>query len=388
MNYPSIESRDAGTAILILLAPAVVLFALVASLTTMSTTGLRATTESRQRMRAFYLADSGAQIGNAVLRSRGPSADTFSFVEAIDDGQATVNIEKVGYGRYLIRSHSEYLRADETVELQVVFVTEGFELQGALQVTVENGVEVAGRIRTLMSGKTLLSGDDHTATGALAADQSEAVAGLAANPLPGDDVDFSVETNHDARIQGSPEPVDNDAPSQTAILQDLRNYAKESADVFITGSGRLGTDATGSFGTAGSPKLVHVALDPENKLRLDGDFSGYGTLIVEVDNAKRGSVLEFGDNASWTGVVLVYFRDEAEVAGGELITLSHQSKIIGGLAVHFSGEEVEISGSGKLVHMTGDAQILYSTNVIGSAPGTDQITSIEHSVNVTSYRLQ
>ena len=126
------------------------------------------------------------------------------------------------------------------------------------------------------------------------------------------------------------------------------------------------------------------ALWPEQEVLTLTDDPAHGP--VTRDLGDEWTALRLMDSASWNGLVLIQFRDEAEIEGGSLIRLTGSSRIIGGLALHFRGDEIEIEDNGKILTTEDTSSILYSSELLNGAPGTSAVVS-GGSVNLLSYRI-
>jgi hypothetical protein len=378
--------RQSGSGLMLILICIAMLLAFSATLTAISVSGVRTVDSSEKWMRAFYLADSGAQDGIARVRASSGNLSPTSFVENLGGGQASVSIQKPGVDLYRILSTATYLNETRSVEIHVRF-TGGLTLPGALSVNVSRGTEVkAGSLRVESQGSSVVSGKDHAADGSLELLQNGARYGLAMNPVPGKK-NFSLELDGggSSTVEGFPAPITNTAASQDSILKALRDAALSGAEVSFFGSKTLGDSATGSYGTAGAPRLVYARLGNNNSITMNESFSGYGTLVVEVDKAEADTVLKMSGSAVWHGLVLVYFRNEAEIEGKPLVDLSGDSRLVGGLALFFNSDRIEVSGKGTILKTTGSSSLLYSSLLVNSARGTEGL--VAKSAVVTSYRL-
>jgi len=358
----------------------VFLLALAGAMTMTSTVGLKAARESDREMRVFYLADSGAQMGIAAVRASGGTAEDSSTTDNIAGGTVSVTITRESPTLYKIRSDASYVGSTRSVEVYLRF--EGtFDLPGAATVMFSRGVAVrANTVATAVLGNSVISGLDHATSGTLLADQTKAIAGFAMNRVPGTR-SFSVDGSSPL-IQGDP-AIDNTADNMSAGLKSIRDYAKDYADVMLTGSTTLGTADAGSYGTLADPVLVYVRLEDNGTLTLRENFQGSGTLVIQTDKATAASVLVMRNFAMWQGLVVVYLRGGAEVTGGTLVRMSDDSKIIGGLAMFLNTQSTDIKGLGKFYHGSEKAAILYSHELVSTAKGTGTVLSAQ----VICYRL-
>jgi len=375
--------EQSGAGMLLVMILVTLLFAIAAAMTMTSMAGLRATVESDSEMRAFYLADSGAQVGIAMLRASGDTAGDSTFSEHIAGGTVGVEITKLNSSLYKIRSHSSYADHERTVEVFVAFRS-GLDLPGGLTVMFSRGVELtASEVATSLLGASRLSGMDHAPDGTLLSDQSKAIPGLAMNTVPGQR-EFDVTLGGGSgRVEGLPVPFDSAAPYIGPDLTALRDRAKDFADVEILGSKVLGSADSGLYGASGDQKLVYARLGQGESLEMRGDFQGHGTLVIESDRAEHDSVLKMGDLSTWHGLVLVYLTGAAEVQHGSLIRTKDESKIIGGLAMFLNTDGFEIKGLGKFYHGSTRASVLYSSQLISNAVGVEA----NRSARVIAYRL-
>jgi hypothetical protein len=145
----------------------------------------------------------------------------------------------------------------------------------------------------------------------------------------------------------------------------------------------VSTPDTGQFGTATTPKLVYVSLGPEGSVSMSGSFAGHGTLVIDSTRNNLTPALDLAGMASWNGLILINFAGEAEVAGGSLVRMAINSKVVGGLSMMFNAEAIELKSGGRLIQTSESAAILYSSELISFAPGTGG--SVTSSVDVVSY---
>ena len=376
--------RDRGSITISVLAIVIVLFALAAGVTQLSTVAIRASATSNLDMRLFYLADSGAQIGNAIVRANPSINGNNNFEESIGGGTLDLNIKSQGANGITVTSTGTIDGQQKTIEMVIKVNNDGYQPQGAGEMIVDNGVELeGGGLPIELRDTSTISGQDHAADGTLLAGQSGATHGLAMTDTPGS-MDFSVSQAGGATLEGTPAATMNEAANQRKTIQTLRSYARYNADISLSGSRTLNDTHTGSYGTALAPVLVYVRLGEENTLTLSQGFSGYGTLFIDVREAEEYTSLRLMDTASWHGPVVVNFRGEAEIEGGAAIKLEGSSSIIGGLMVNLTGEEVEIEDNGKLLRTSGTASLLYSSEATSFAPGFSDIGTT--TVEIVSYR--
>ena len=361
------------------------LFAVAAALTMLTTANLKASTESKRVMNAFYLADSGAQIGNSLVRSAGGTLASTSFTEALAGGTVTVQITDLGGGLYQIQSAASYRGEQSTVEMQVSFDSSGFSLASGVQLSVDPGVEVEDGLPVALNGLSKISGLDHAADGTPLADQSGAVLGLGVNTLP-ENAGFQTTVAAGAVLEGAPSGTTTSAPNETNVLRALEKYTKDNADVFVSGTTALGSAATGLYGTAATPALVYVDLGTNQMLTMNETFSGYGTMLIKTSRNDNTSALTMAASARWHGLIAISVRGELEVDGGSLVRLQNDARIVGGMTLLVrSGGEIEFEGTGKLLEVSENASVLYSSALVSATPGISTTTS--SNVKTVSYRV-
>lgn len=382
-------NREAGIAMVHVVMAVVFLLSLGASTTMLCTVGLRASGENNARMRAFYVADSGAQVANAQIRATSGVLTTSatSFSESIGDGVAEVDVVDLGDGIFEVTSAGSVGVETRTVVMHVEF-TDVFDMEGALQINFGSGIEVeAATIDLDINASTEISGLDHDPTGVEIGDQTEATYGVAMTPIPGSvDTDIFVDVSNGADLEGSPETTSNEVTGQSEVFDDLITHARDNADVVVNGSTTLRNVDDGDYGTETDPVLVYVSLGDNETFEMRQNIHGWGTLVIDVDTATTDTALYMRDSTEWHGLVVVNFLGEAEINGGTLIELDNHAKIIGGLAVQFSGDNITFEGTGNVVELnTGSASILYSSEMLSSAVGIDQV--VDSSARVIAYRI-
>ena len=380
---------DSGVALITSIALVTFLVTVASALGALSANNLRSAGRSDASMRAFYLADSGAQSGNAKLRVAGGLTEGTSFYETIAGQSAAVDMDPLSTSLHQVRSTATIEAEQVTVEILVEFI-ENSLLDAGFQVNVSNGVEVQDdEIPVWMTGDTVISGMDHSTTGTLLADQSGAVHGIALNPVPGEtgvDVEIDVRSTPLAVVEGDPQDITNDADNTSETLDNLRNTAQSGADVYLTGASSLDTGDTGSYGTAGDPKTVCVSLGDNESLTIAGEFSGYGTLFIDVGRVDNERVLVFDGTSEWYGLIVVHFRDEVNMTNKALVTFNGTNKVVGGLVTTFSGPSVDFGANGEVLGMNGTDDIFYSSEAVETSPGVSVV--VDRSAKMASYKVE
>jgi hypothetical protein len=375
--------KDEGSALIVVMIFLIVLLGFAAVLTLSSMVGARASTESEEASRAYYIADSGAQVAVAMVRVKGDAMGPITFGEAIADGNAVVDVATPGPDLYQIVSTGSFREQLRTVET-FVEITGSFRLPAAFSVMVTNGTEIESTsLPVKLKDTSVISGRDHDANGRLLADQRNAVYGLGANALPGDR-DFAQWGT--GLIEGVPAPTTAQADFIGLSFKSIRDEAMQRADITLVGNKNLGTVDNGRYGTPSTPKLVYAKLGKEGALKMSGTFRGYGTLVIEVQENKKNAFLKMTETATWSGLVLVYVSGTAEVDGKPLIQMMNSSQVLGGMALMFNAPNVKITGKGSILETSENASILFSSPLVSTAPGTS--FAFQKAANVISYRVR
>ena len=206
------------------------------------------------------------------------------------------------------------------------------------------------------------------------------------SPVPGaPEIDVYVDVANGADLEGDPSATANDVTAQSDLIANLANYAAANADVQVVGGATLGNPASGNFGTQANPVLTYVSLGNNEQLHVRQNFEGWGTLVVEVDNATTTTPLYFEDSVVWHGLVVIRFKGEADIPGDALIEFDNSARIVGGLLADFCAEGTAFSGSSTIFDAgNGNAGVYYSSEIISSANGVAQV--VDTSVRVLSYR--
>lgn len=378
--------NERGSALLYALLIIMLLMGLASSASMLVVQNQKSSTDSQSRNDAFYLADSGAQIGNYLLRSNGGSLAATTLTESIGDGTVTVGIQPLNPNLYRIQSMGTASGTQESIEMHVEFPTY-FKMEGALQINFSESVEVSATDVALeLESSSVISGLNHDDTGALLADQSQATYGVALKTLPGEVAfDITMSSGSGADLIGMPLATTSTATGNAEIFNSLLAYSRSNADVSQSGDTTLGDSDTGSYGTPGTQLLTYVSLGDNESLTLDHTFMGYGTLVVEVDRATTECPVTFRDSAKWHGLVVVHFTGEADVSGKSLILLRDSSEIIGGLSVNFTGDNIDFASDGLIYEAnSGSAALRYSSTLTQNAVGISQV--LPGSARVVSYR--
>ena len=377
---PIHNARQHGFAILALLIPVSILIVLAAALSSLTSSSVRTISRSDRMTRAFYVADSAAQAANALVRATGPTMEATTVTESLGGGSATVVIEKVDNLHFRVRSSGEYGSETANVELHVKFEAGNFSLGGGLAFNIGQSVQTTGDLRIYLDSNPVISGYDHSATGSQLADQTNAVPGVGTHPVPGNpDFNFEITLLSNAEVEGSPSDTTAANTSQSGVLLDLAAYARDNADILITGS----QTQTGTWGSSSSPQLVHASLNGSKRLTFDDEFVGHGTLVIETTNTS-GPVFEMNSNARWYGLVVVVFRSDPEMSGAGIL-MDSNSRIVGGLGIAIEGTGITIDGSRPILKMRSNAEIRYSSALLSAARGIDSVYA--DSSRVATYRL-
>ncbi|MEE8142722.1 MAG: hypothetical protein V3T77_06450, partial [Planctomycetota bacterium] len=235
MHSKSCNPREQGSALAYAMICAVFLFALMGGVTEICLVDLKATHESKERVRAFYLADSGLQIGNALVRSTGTSLTATTLVEDMFGGTVTIDITPISASLYRITSTAGLGSQQSSVEMVVRFEAD-FVLEGAFEVAVGSGVDLEGSdFPVEVRDTAVISGRDHTPSGTLKGVQDDATQGLALNSLAGS-LDWDTNVDAGATLEGDPSSTINDAVDKSTILKALRDEARNNADISLSGS--------------------------------------------------------------------------------------------------------------------------------------------------------
>jgi len=364
----------------------VALLSLVAASSAVTLTNQKAASEGSRAMRASYLADTGAQIGSFLVRASNGTMPGMTWNESLCGGVATISVAPVSSTLHRVQSTGNFSGEARTVEIYVESIAL-FELEGAVQVTIGDGVEVESpTIDFELHGSAIVTGQDHDVHGNLLSGQEEATYGVAMSPVPGaPEIDVYVDVANGADLEGDPSATANDVTAQSDLIANLANYAAANADVQVVGGATLGNPASGNFGTQANPVLTYVSLGNNEQLHVRQNFEGWGTLVVEVDNATTTTPLYFEDSVVWHGLVVIRFKGEADIPGDALIEFDNSARIVGGLLADFCAEGTAFSGSSTIFDAgNGNAGVYYSSEIISSANGVAQV--VDTSVRVLSYR--
>ena len=159
------NNREQGTVMVYMLICVTFLFSLGSAVTLLCNVELRASNDSTARMRAFYLADSGIQVASAELRATGTSMGATTLNETIGGHSTTIDIVPLDPNTFEVTSIGTVDGVTATVIMNMEF-TATFEMEGALQINVGNGVEVTTPTLDIeLNAATMISGLDHSPTG-------------------------------------------------------------------------------------------------------------------------------------------------------------------------------------------------------------------------------
>ncbi|MFN0059987.1 MAG: hypothetical protein ACKVX7_16130 [Planctomycetota bacterium] len=380
------RTRERGSALICFLLCLVLLLALSAGASSLGVIEQRAGAESRDHLTAFYLADSGAQLGNFKVRASNGTLGATTFDEPLGVGSAHVVIAPVSATVYSITSSATSGVMSETIQMHLE-LTANFDMEGAIQINVDPSVTIDDdELLLSVRAATSISGADHDASGALLADQSQATYGVALSPIPGYvDVDVVVDISGGASLAGTPAQTANDVAGQTEVFNDLLTYARSNADIAVTGAASWDNTEIGSYGTAADPQLIYVNLGDNHTLTMRQNFVGHGTLVIESSNQTTVEALHMEDSTFWHGLVIVHFTGNAEVPGSQLVGMYNYATIIGGLSITLAGAGSTVTGSGDIfAGRTGNAAVKYSSAALAAAEGISQV--IDYSARVISYQ--
>jgi hypothetical protein len=199
-----------------------------------------------------------------------------------------------------------------------------------------------------------------------------------------DPVGIDIKGQHnDTQLTGG---ISNDAPNRTAAIEGLVQSVKDSAAFTLnmqTYSGNI------SYGTSEKPVLVYASgtknangTITEGTLHFSGQMTGYGILVVQIDNPDNGN-FDMSGQSQWTGLVIVVANKNGTgkkqvldfVGGGGGGLNQH---IVGGALLYMKG-----GGAGMLmrdlVKLAGVANIEYSSLGVAEAfraqPSSMQVRS-------------
>ncbi|MBN1793374.1 MAG: hypothetical protein JW844_00240 [Candidatus Omnitrophica bacterium] len=143
-----------------------------------------------------------------------------------------------------------------------------------------------------------VSGYNHDLGGAQLS--SGHVAGLATDTNEGD-----IVIDADMTLEGVPNEQYN---SESIDVAAMVNAYKSQADMTL--ENQPGLQKWGTSDSIGSPSDYKIVYLHNIKMQLEGDFTGYGLLIIEDDHNGAGMAeLRLYDNAKWYGVIIVYAAD-------------------------------------------------------------------------------
>jgi len=380
--------RQSGSTLVTVTTLIAILVAIGASASMLGFTSARSTGRSHTWMRTFYLADSGAQIGNARLRaSDWDFSKGATLTEVIDCHEVDERIVQRSRDVYEITSISTIGEESSTVEMLVELIQSSL-LDGGIQVNVSNGVELkSDKIPVRFTGTADISGQDHDEAGDK--NGGNAVRAITVNPVPGKTgvtVEIDVSATPNVTIEGEPQPISNDASNITGFIDQLGSTARNHADYSVWGSTTFSSNEDGRFGTEASPKTVYVNLGDNETLTLQGNFEGHGTLFVDVGKVNDTPVLTLDGTSRWTGLVVLHFRDTVSLTKRPLVDMVGTTDIVGGLVTSFAGSSVDFGNKGNLIHVVGTAGVRYSSKVVARSPGVEDV--VERSVKLTSYRVE
>ncbi len=380
------RGAEDGSVLVYFLCVMLPLLAFAAGACLLSMVSQRAAGASADWARAFYLADSGAQIGNFLLRASNGTMAATSREESLGGGTTNIEIDTVSPSLYSVRSTGSISGASETVEMHVEFVS-SFDMDGAIQINFDEQVEVsAPEILLELRSSAAILGTDHDAAGAVSADQSDASYGIAMSPVPGNvGIEVRLDIAGGAEVEGTPAQSTSSAPGQSEVFNALMDYARTNADVSISGGMTVTNADNGSYGTAAAPVLVYVDLEDNHTFLMRQNFVGYGTLVIEVGDVTEVPALYMEASTAWYGLVVVNFRGQAEIPGGALIEMENDALILGGLAMNFSGEDAHVTGDGLVFTAeSGNPSVLYSSTILENAVGISEV--VPKSARILSYR--
>ncbi len=385
MTHPY-NRREEGSAYVYVLVCLVALLALTAASSAITLTHQKATSESSRTMRSGYLADTGAQIGSFLVRASNGTMAATTWTENLCGGSADITVTPVTPTLHRVQSTGTFQGELSAVEIYIESVAT-FEMEGAMQVTFGDGVEVQpATIDFALHGSAIITGQDHDPLGSLLADQAEATYGIAMSPVPGaPSVDVYVDVANGADLEGSPAPTANDVSAQSDLIANLASYAAANADAMIVGDTTLQNSTGAAFGTATTPLLTYVSLGTNEQLHIRQNFEGWGTLVIEVDSATTTTPFYMEDSSKWHGLVVVRFKGEANIPGDPLIEFDNSARVIGGLLVDFAAEGTTFTGQSEVFDAgNGNAGVYFSSEILSTANGVDQV--VDASVRVLSYR--
>lgn len=102
-----------------------------------------------------------------------------------------------------------------------------------------------------------------------------------------------------------------------------------------------------SWGTFDNPQVTYVKFTnntDEKELRIAGNSTGYGILIIDASNSAKGGELDIRGNFDWYGIIIFTNYSEAEFGAGGNINI-YGGMLLANTSDAEAGNELEIKGN-------------------------------------------
>ncbi len=204
------------------------------------------------------------------------------------------------------------------------------------------------------------------------------------------------QDTHDDISQVEGGIINNVDPERFKIIEKFVQSAKMSADVTIdtTSTGQM-VEKNQNFGTEANPVVVYAAPSDtgnEKNLHFAGQNKGYGVLVIEVNDPKKGG-LKINAKFKWIGVVIVVvnYRDTNNNNNGNAVPLTmngagqnSDGHVLGGSIVYHRNQVHPTEGTGSvldrtLANVSGGGSIHFSADAVNNV-------KVKGAVQVRSWR--
>ncbi len=401
-----IASGEAGFALIIVMLVLVMMTILGLNSIMTSSTDIQISGNERVAAKTLSIADAG--LNHAMRKLRGQDFDTLLTTATIandgfvpldfDPGVGIVNTISFDGGTYsisirnnhmpgdspqdttpdiykndvdgyvIVRSEATYNGVTKIIEAEIRRIAADFPIVG--------GFGLVGALEEIdIDGNAFsISGNDNNPPGWPATTACDAQSGIAVSDAAAQTVINNTLTAQEANNingvggQGSGS-VDVYGGFDAGGIQSTANLLMDYADRTITVQDDNVTMENISWGTYDNPQVTVVDFkntDGERELKIKGNSTGYGILIINAIS-NEGGELDLRGNFSWYGVIIFLGYSEVELGAGGNI------QIYGGMLVQNQGggdpdNEVEIKGNTDIYYSCAAEQKAknYSALVVNS----------------------
>jgi hypothetical protein len=367
-------ARRRGAALLSVLVVMLVLTAMAALLLGSAGTAHLQVAELQGKTRSHLAADAAARAAARFLTLEGQPdvyPDEHGWTR-FGGGEFRYTLNPAGADHFEARTLARFPTASgftySELDVHLEFVVSDITLPGT--VTVQSG-QTNVDLPVQFNGSTgWISGHDHTASGTPIAG-GDVVSGLAAESLartsPAGTADWEVTTtavpdDDTPQTYGSPDTTSAAAALDPAMIVAIERAAAHPDYDF--GAGSIG----GAYGSPTDPIVMRVQLGAAEGVRFQGNFKGWGLLVISVDvwdPGADGRLIDFAGTSDFRGLVYVQANELRPGPDSAVLRLDGGGgpSVHGGI-VFSSGTTYDFDPTADLILDNGNGSLVYSTEAL------------------------